>query len=61
VLQVSHCALRKLNVRRCGIDDDNCIRLCASLHKNESLEALDVSENLPVHDVSTLSARQHAQ
>lgn len=50
-LQVSHCALRRLNVRRCAIDDDNCIALCRSLHHNESLESLDISENLAIQDV----------
>lgn len=52
--QEAHCALRKLNLRHCAIDDDNCIRLCRSLRANESLEALDLSENLPRHDVSVL-------
>lgn len=52
VTQVSHCALRKLNLRHCSIDDENCIRLCRSLHANESLEVLDLSENLSLHDVN---------
>lgn len=44
-LQVSHCALRKLSVRKCKMDDVNCTMLCEALHKNESLEILDISAN----------------
>ena len=43
--QASHCTLRKLNVRGCKIDDENCTLLCAGLQRNESLEVLDISNN----------------
>jgi hypothetical protein len=42
---VAHCALRKLSVRKCKLDDVNCTMLCEALHKNESLEILDISAN----------------
>jgi len=51
--QVSHCALRKLSLRRCKMDDVNCATLCEALHNNESLEILDLSgNNLGKYEVS---------
>lgn len=44
-IQVSHTALRKLNLQHCKIDDVNCIKLCASLHSNDTLESLNFSQN----------------